>query len=96
MTSTLEPFTIEVRSDVRFALSPDLGETRRGMDRSLIAKKLVELRGGKSREEVAKALNITVRALESYENGSRMPRDGVKAQIAEYYGIRIDLLFFAV
>ena len=65
------------------------------MDRSRVAKKLVELRGGKSREEVAKAIGITVRALESYENGSRMPRDGVKAQISEYYGLRVDLLFFS-
>ncbi len=66
------------------------------MDRRSIAKKLVELRGVKSREEVAKDLGITPRALESYENGSRMPRDGVKVQIADYYGIRVDLLFFTV
>jgi transcriptional regulator with XRE-family HTH domain len=65
------------------------------MDRSLIAKKLVELRGGKSREEVALAIGITVRALESYESGSRMPRDGVKTLIAKYYGERVDLLFFS-
>lgn len=64
------------------------------MERSLIAKRLVELRGGKTREEVAKAIGITVRALESYENGYRIPRDGVKAEIAKYYGQRIDLLFF--
>jgi len=63
------------------------------MDRSLIVKKLGELRGGKSREEVAQAIGITVRALESYENGSRRPRDGVKALIAKYYGERVDLLF---
>jgi len=64
------------------------------MERSNIAKRLVELRGGKSREEVAKAIGITVRALESYENGTRVPRDAVKAQISKYYDTRVDLLFF--
>lgn len=56
-------------------------------------KKLIELRGERSRDEVSKALGISVSALSMYEQGNRIPRDEVKIRMANYYGITIEDLF---
>lgn len=64
------------------------------MDKEQIAKKLINLRDGKSRNEVAKAVGISVSALSMYENGDRIPRDEIKVKIAEYYGESIESIFF--
>jgi putative transcriptional regulator len=64
------------------------------VDRNKIAKKLIELRGEKSREEVANALKISISALQMYENAQRIPKDEIKVKIAEYYGISVQQLFF--
>ena len=56
-------------------------------------EKLIELRGNRSREEVAKALGISVSALSMYEQGNRIPRDEIKIRMAEYYNISLDALF---
>ena len=56
-------------------------------------EKLIELRGNRSQEEVAKALGISVSALSMYEQGNRIPRDEIKIRMAKYYGISIDSLF---
>ena len=50
-----------------------------------IAEKLIGLRGKKSREEVAKALGLSISAISMYENGERIPRDSIKIKIANYY-----------
>ena len=65
------------------------------VDLSVIAKRLIKLRGKKSREEVAKELNISVSALGMYEQGRRMPRDEVKVRFAEYYSVSVQDMFFA-
>lgn len=65
------------------------------VDLSVIAKRLIKLRGEKSREEVAKELNISVSALGMYEQGRRMPRDEVKVRFAEYYSVSVQDIFFA-
>lgn len=59
-----------------------------------MGEKLRKLRGNRTRAEVAKATNISVRALISYENDARRPRDEVKSRIATYYGCSIEELFF--
>lgn len=64
------------------------------MDKEQIAKKLINLRDGKSRNEVAKAVGISVSALSMYENGDRIPRDEIKVKIAEYYGESVESIFF--
>ena len=64
------------------------------MDKEQIAKRLVELRGNRTKEEVAQQLNISIRALESYESGQRTPRDSVKLAIAKCYGSSVESLFF--
>ena len=56
-------------------------------------EKLIQLRGNRSQEEVAKALGISVSALSMYEQGNRIPRDEIKIRMAEYYGISIEALF---
>lgn len=69
------------------------GET---LDREAIAKKLIELRGDKSREIVANACGISVSALAMYEQGERVPRDDIKIRIAKYYGRSVDFIFFTL
>jgi putative transcriptional regulator len=62
--------------------------------RDAIAKRLISLRGDRPREDVAKALGISVSALQMYENGRRIPRDDIKIRIAEYYGVSVESIFY--
>ena len=60
-----------------------------------IAKKLIELRNGRSRDTVAKACGISVSALAMYEQGERIPRDDIKVRLANYYNRSVNFIFFA-
>lgn len=64
------------------------------MDSEKIARILIELRGARSREAVASALNISVSALAMYETGARIPRDETKKKIAAYYRRTVQEIFF--
>lgn len=64
------------------------------MDAKAIGKKLASLRGDRTQEEVARAVGISVSAIGMYESGKRIPRDGVKIALANYYGMNIQSLFF--
>lgn len=64
------------------------------MDSEEIARKLVVLRGDRSRQEVSKALGISLSALAMYENGDRIPRDETKKRIASFYGKSVEEIFF--
>lgn len=66
-------------------------ERRKEMD---IGKKLVELRGEKSQETVAKAVGISVSAIGMYEKGNRIPRDEIKIKLAKYFGKSVQEIFF--
>lgn len=66
------------------------------MNREEIARKLIELRGDKSREEVAKACDISVSALAMYEQGERIPRDDIKIRIAKFYKKSVESIFFNI
>lgn len=55
---------------------------------------LRRLRGDKPRAEVAEAVGISERALQSYELGERIPRDDVKEALAEYYHRSVQYIFF--
>lgn len=59
-----------------------------------IGKKLADLRGDKTQQEVANACDISVSALSMYELDERVPRDEVKIRLASYYGVSIESLFF--
>lgn len=65
------------------------------MNKEKIAETLVNLRGNRSREEVAKSLGISVSALQMYENGQRIPKDEIKLKIARYYGVSVESIFFS-
>lgn len=64
------------------------------MNREAVAKKLVELRGDKKREEVANACGISTSALAMYEQGERIPRDDIKIKLAKYYNRSVESIFF--
>ena len=59
-----------------------------------VAAALRALRGDLSQAAVANAIGISPSALAMYENGERMPRDGVKVALAKYYGVSVGSLFF--
>lgn len=59
-----------------------------------IADKLIELRGNRTREEVANAIGVSKSAIAMYEKGERVPRDPIKLKIAEYYGKTVQDIFF--
>ena len=68
--------------------------TDSNMERTEAGKKLVELRGKKSQEEVARAVGITQAALSMYERGERTPRDDVKVKLANYFESDVAFIFF--
>lgn len=65
------------------------------MNTKEIKNRLKTLRGNKSQEEVAKALNISFSSYSKYEQGLRIPRDEIKIRIANYYGKSVQSIFFA-
>jgi len=64
------------------------------MDKQVIARKLLNLRGTKPRDEVSNDLGISVSALQMYENGQRVPKDEIKIKIAKYYKKTVQEIFF--
>lgn len=66
------------------------------MNKKAIGKKLYSLRTnfGKSREEVAKDIGISVSALQMYENGRRIPKDNIKIKLAEYFNATVQEIFY--
>jgi transcriptional regulator with XRE-family HTH domain len=64
------------------------------MNAEMIGKRLVHLRGAKSREEVAGSVGISLSALAMYELGNRIPRDEIKIALSHYYGVSVQSLFF--
>ena len=59
-----------------------------------IAERLIAARGARRREDVANAVGISISALVMYENGDRIPRDGIKIKLADYYNTTVQALFF--
>ena len=58
-------------------------------------QKMRELRGKKTKEEVAKAIRVTFSSYVKYERDERVPRDEVKIRIADYFGSTVSEIFFA-
>lgn len=57
-------------------------------------KILVQLRGEKTQEEVAKSIGIATSTLAMYETEKRTPRDTIKVKISEYYNRPVQEIFF--
>lgn len=64
------------------------------MDAEKMGKKLVDLRGKRTQEQVANAIGISVSALSMYERGERIPRDPIKIELAKYYKKSVQHIFF--
>lgn len=64
------------------------------MDAKAIGERLIQLRGERTQEEVARALGISVSSVGMYERGERMPRDEIKIAIAKYYDKTVQFIFF--
>ncbi len=65
------------------------------MDAKKIGKRLVELRGKQTQEEVSKACGIGLSTLSMYERGERIPRDEIKIKLANFYKVTVETLFYA-
>ena len=64
------------------------------MKSSVIAERLIKLRGDKTRDKVADACGISKSALAMYELGERIPRDEIKIKLAAYYNTTVEAIFF--
>ena len=65
------------------------------MNKQLIGEKLRELRGNRSREEVAVAARVTASAIWMYENGQRCPNDETKVRLANFFGKTVNDIFYS-
>lgn len=63
------------------------------LNKEKIGQILTDLRGEASREEVAKAVGVSVSAWQMYENGQRIPKDEVKVRIASYFKKTVGEIF---
>lgn len=59
-----------------------------------VGQKLINLRGDKDIDDVAKAIGVTKQAIWNYENDKRVPRDDIKRKIADYYKTSVSYIFF--
>jgi len=59
-----------------------------------IGKRLIDLRGNRTQEEVAKDNNLSLSAIGMYERGERIPKDEIKIRLAKYYGKTVQEIFF--
>lgn len=62
--------------------------------RELIAKRLKELRGDRSRGDLANAVGVSESAWAMWENAERVPKDEIKMRIAEEFGKSVQEIFF--
>ena len=64
------------------------------MDKSLIAERLIKLRGNKTQNEVAEAVGVAQSTYSMYESGQRIPSDDVKIRLAKYFKKTVQSIFF--
>lgn len=64
------------------------------MNAAEIGKRLIDLRGSRTQQEVADACGISVSAYSMYENGQRIPRDNIKIRLSNYFKKPISKIFF--
>lgn len=57
-------------------------------------EKMRQLRGKRSKQEVAQALGVSFSSYVKYERGERTPKDSIKKRIAEYFGVTVSYIFF--
>ena len=47
-----------------------------------------------TQQEVADAIGVSKMAISGYESGKRIPKDGAKVALADYYGKTVAEIFF--
>ena len=57
-------------------------------------KVLRRLRGIRTRTGVSRELGIPYSTLQSYEDGTRTPTGKVRQKLADYYGVKVQDIFF--
>lgn len=60
-----------------------------------IGRQLCELRGNRTQQEIADALDVSVSTIGMYERGERIPKDEIKVRLAELYGKTVQEIFFS-
>ena len=68
------------------------------IDSEKIGNRLRRIRAerGETTEEVAKRIGTSPSAITMYETGQRIPRDEIKIKLADYYGMPVEEIFFAI
>ena len=64
------------------------------MNKKEMANRLIKLRGTLPREKVCNDLNISFSSLQSYELGTKVPKDETKIKLANYYRTTVQDIFF--
>lgn len=66
------------------------------LDAKKIGMRIKKLREdmGASREDLALKVDVTERAIVSYELGERIPRDVIKVKLSEYLNVTVSDLFY--
>ena len=60
-----------------------------------IGKRLRILRGIRTRVEIEKKTGISQARLGNYEHGKRIPNDEAKVILSNFYGVKVQDIFFA-
>lgn len=64
------------------------------LDAVAIGQRLIKLRGDRTQQEVADELGVGVSTIGMYERGERVPKDEIKAALAQLYGKTVQEIFF--
>lgn len=64
------------------------------LDSTEIGRRLADLRGDRTQQEVADALGVGVSTIGMYERGERIPKDEIKVELANLYGKTVQQIFF--
>ena len=59
-----------------------------------IGERIRYLRGNQTQKELAEAVHVSVSAIGMFEQDRRVPRDETKKEIADYFGLLVDDIFF--
>lgn len=70
---------------------PAIAYDKKEVGRRLRSKRL---EAKKDQSEVAKAIGISPAAVGMYERGERVPRDETKIELAKFYGVDVQSLFY--
>ena len=63
-------------------------------NKARMGETLRQLRGDRAQAEIAGALGISAMAVSQYERGERIPNDEMKVKISNYFGKRVEDIFF--